>query len=391
MRPRPVVGKATVPDAVRRLLDKFEYPDRETPSQVVPILDTLGAADGLGAFVHLTRNATQSISASGELISWDVAGAVFGFGETVPTTTVTILQGGYYNIGVQFGWDTFQGGGTTTVQKNGVTVWPPADDPGLWSTAAGILFEGTAPAIDCVAGDTIGVHIDPDDASAQTLESATLAVYLVDRTPALDAWELVFVGDGDWGVVWDPNREVWWTSDFTNSIDPAFFERSTDGTTINSYTGWDSTSSRGMAYLDNFLWCTGFQERVYKVDPSDGSVDSWFSSGGVGLTVGGITSDGATLFFIEQDTDEIREVNTAGTLLNTDTFPTGHELVGIASDGANFWATTLTDTIIKMAGGTFTLLAEIEGPAQIATKNGCHYKDGYLYVMGEEGLYRRSV
>ena len=44
MRPRPVVGKATVPDAVRRLLDKFDYPDQEAPQQLVPILPTLGAS-----------------------------------------------------------------------------------------------------------------------------------------------------------------------------------------------------------------------------------------------------------------------------------------------------------------------------------------------------------
>lgn len=184
MRPRPVVGKATVPDAVRRLQDKFDYPDRESPQQVVPILDTLGAGVALGAFVHLTRNATQSIASVGEAISWDTLGlqGFSGFTETVPTTTVTIPQAGYYNIAVQFGWDSFTEGGTITVLKNGLTVWPPTDDPGLWSATDGQVFEGTAHSIECGPGDTLSVNVNPDDASAQNLASATLTAYLVDRT-----------------------------------------------------------------------------------------------------------------------------------------------------------------------------------------------------------------
>ena len=183
VRPRPVVGKATVPDAVRRLLDKFEYPDRESPTQVVPILPTLGGGAGTGAYIHLTRNATQSIASGGELISWDTLGlqGVSGFSQSVPTTTVTITQAGYYNIAVQLGWSSFDEGGTVTILKNGVSVWPPADDPGLWSTTDGQFFEGTAPAIDCKTSDVLTVNLNPDDASAQDLASGTLAVYLVDR------------------------------------------------------------------------------------------------------------------------------------------------------------------------------------------------------------------
>lgn len=183
MRPRPVVGKATVPEAVRRLLDKFEYPDRESLQQLVPILPTLGAAGGVGTYIHLTRNATQSIASAGEPISWDALGlqGFSGFTETVPTTTVTITQAGYYNIAVQLGWSSFTGGGTITVLKNGLVVWAPSDDPGLWSSTYGRFFEGTAHAIECKVGDTLSVNVNPDDASAQTLTSATLTTYLVDR------------------------------------------------------------------------------------------------------------------------------------------------------------------------------------------------------------------
>jgi len=185
VRPRPVVGKAAVPDAVRRLMDKFDYPDRESPTQVIPILPTLGGGSGTGAFVHLARNATQSIPSAGEAVSWDTLGlqGFSGFTETVPTTTVTVPFAGYYNIAVQFGWSSFTEGGTISILKNGATVWAPDDDPGLWSSTDGQLFEGTAHSIECAPGDTLSVNINPDDASAQTLASATLAAYLVDRAP----------------------------------------------------------------------------------------------------------------------------------------------------------------------------------------------------------------
>ncbi len=40
-----------MPEAVRRLLDKFDYPDRESPAQVIPILPTLGGGGGAPSVV----------------------------------------------------------------------------------------------------------------------------------------------------------------------------------------------------------------------------------------------------------------------------------------------------------------------------------------------------
>ena len=187
-------------EAVRRELRKFTplpvHEGRRSGEAPVPV--SQGGGGSVGAFIHLSRNATQSISSSGELISWDTEGlnGFSGFSVTVSTTTVTIPQDGYYNIGIQFGWSSFTGGGTMTVQRNGTTVWPPTDDPGLWSATDGQEFEGTAHSISCVSGDTIGVHINPDDASAQTLASATLAVYLVDRTADESGYRALVISDG---------------------------------------------------------------------------------------------------------------------------------------------------------------------------------------------------
>jgi len=173
--------------------DVFKFPRRKFNAEtaIIPnfryLEDYLGdlrddSAGSSGAFIHLTRAATQSIASGGALVSWDTAGSngLAVFTNTPTTTTVTIPKDGYYNIGVQLGWSSFTGGGTLTVQRNGATVWAPTDDPGLWTSTSASLFEGTAPAISCLAGDTIGVYINPDDASAQTLSTATLAVYLVD-------------------------------------------------------------------------------------------------------------------------------------------------------------------------------------------------------------------
>lgn len=155
--------------------------NRRRGESVLPV--SSGGGTGTGAFVHLTRTATQSISTAGEAISWDALGlqGISGFTETVPTTTVTVEQAGYYNIAVQLGWSSFTGGGTITILKNDLTVWPPSDDPGLWSSTDGQLFEGTAHSIECIPGDTLSVNVNPDDASAQTLASATFTAYLVDR------------------------------------------------------------------------------------------------------------------------------------------------------------------------------------------------------------------
>ena len=186
VRPRPVVGKAAVPDAVRRLMDKFDYPDRESPQQLVPVLPELAGAVGSGAFIHLSRGATQSIAVAGEPISWDTdVNRKSGFTAAVPQTAITIPLAGYYNVAIQAGWSSFTAGGSVWVvhTSGGIatTVWPPVDDPGLWTVTDGQLFEGTAPAVQCKGSDTIAVYIDADDASAQTLASATVAVYLVDR------------------------------------------------------------------------------------------------------------------------------------------------------------------------------------------------------------------
>lgn len=183
MRPRPVVGEAAVPEAVRRLMDNFDYPDRETPAQLVPIIAAAAGAGGLGAYTHLTRGATQSIASAGEPIEWDTQ-FIPPVGVSFSGTDIVIERRGYYNVDVGFDWSSFEGGGTVSVIRtrggSDATVWPPDDDPGMWTATDGTKFQGVAPAIPCRAGDILKVNINPDDASAQTLLTAVCVTYLVD-------------------------------------------------------------------------------------------------------------------------------------------------------------------------------------------------------------------
>ena len=393
VRPRPVVGKAAVPDAVRRLLDKFDYPDRGAPEQVVPILPTLGEGGGIGAFIHLARSATQSIDIAGEPISWDTAGVngFAGFTETVPTTTVTIEQAGYYNVGIQFGWDSFTDGGTVTVLKNGVTVWPPIQDPGLWSATDGQLFEGTAHSIPCVPGDTLSVNIDP--VSTETLESAVLAVYLVDQrvTVAASPWELVFEVD-NYGVVW--NGTHWWTGDDTDNVNPAMFQRDESGTVINSYAGWDTdatTRNRSICYDGTeFLYGVGGEEDVFQIDPSDGTTAKQFDILD-GNTHIGVEFKGGNLWITEQDDEVIYEYSVAGAKLSTTAFPTGRTLWNIAWDGSYWWGIAGSDGLLRM-DSSFSELEAVAGPLGIPISDGdLHHRNGFLYHMSTAGLWRRAI
>jgi hypothetical protein len=178
-------------EALRKELRKFTpLPVRENRRRGEAALPSSATAGGsVGAYIHLTRGATQSIASAGEAISWDTAYSLIpplGFATpTLPSTTVTVPTNGYYDIDLTLGWDTFVGGGTISIIRtrdgSDDTIWPPADDPGIWSATYGRTGSWVAPSIPLEAGDTIRVNVNPDDASAQTLVSATMATYLVDR------------------------------------------------------------------------------------------------------------------------------------------------------------------------------------------------------------------
>lgn len=150
-------------------------------------VDSVAQGDS-GAFVHFARGASQSIAVGGEAIEFDRLSVLgyAGFSSTpAPGETTTIPKAGYWNVDITAGWESFTGGGSVWVTRerggSEIVVYPPADDPGIWTADDGALFEETAAAIPCRVGDLIRVYIDADDASAQTLAKATASIYLVDR------------------------------------------------------------------------------------------------------------------------------------------------------------------------------------------------------------------
>jgi len=147
------------------------------------------AEPGTGAYVHLVSDDAQTVSVGGEAVEWDRYNNLITAFEFVvasfSATGITIPVAGYYNVAVTAEWDTHTAGGSVWVTRTStglpaVTVWPPAEDPGIWTATNGQRGSWEAPAIPFKAGDVMTVHIDHDAASTKDLSSATLAVYLVE-------------------------------------------------------------------------------------------------------------------------------------------------------------------------------------------------------------------
>jgi len=163
-------------------------------------VDAVAGAEN-GARIHLTRTATQSIGVGGEAIDWDtshIPPVGFDGATPLPRSDLPVALVGYYNVHVTLGWASWTGGGSVWVtrERDGAeqTMWPPADDPDVWTAIGASRFSNTAPAIPCRAGDLIRVYVDAEDASAQDLASATLALYLVERAPDVTGPILVTPG-----------------------------------------------------------------------------------------------------------------------------------------------------------------------------------------------------
>lgn len=189
-------AEAAQADALRTLIRRFQALDElgGNLGTVDPV--TVGvrgaASSGLsGAFVHLERGATQSIAAAGEAISWDLLGLLGAeeWSSILLGTDIIIPKPGYYDVAVSMVWGTFTEGGNIKIQRTraGVTldVWPPANNLSWVATDGAEFTTEVAKAISCRAGDILKVILDPDDASAQNMASATVDVELVEHSPAI--------------------------------------------------------------------------------------------------------------------------------------------------------------------------------------------------------------
>ena len=378
--------------------DRHTHDGEDFQEQITIIRETVeqqsDSGAGTGAYVHLLRSTTQEISVGGEPVEWtdNFLAPPFEFQVVLPGSDVTVTKPGYYDVTVWFGWDGVSPGGTVQVvrERAGVetVVWPPASTPGNWESSNARMFEGTAHEIPFLPDDIIRVVVDHGQGAPEDLEYAVFAAGLVDRIPG-DGWELVYLVD-NYGVAWDGSS--WWTTDNGDNVTPALFERSPDGTALNSYANYDTNGNpdrcRGIVYANGKLWAVGNDELVYEIDPADGTTDGTFSTGGSGTEVHGIAFDGTSLFITEQEDDEIREFNFAGTLQSTSSFPAGRELRDLTWNGSGWWATTTTEEIILM-DSAFAEVTSIIGPT--TDNEGCHFKDGLLYVMTPTGLYRKAL
>ena len=183
-------GQDAAYEALRRMLRKFTPLDDNrggtaiegaTPAPAPPQGGTSS-----GAYIHLSRAATQTIPVGGTPIEFDTLGALghAGFTSPTPGTETRIPVAGYWDVNIATAWDTWRKGGSVWVTRtrNGaeVTVWPASISDEA-AASAGRRFVDLAADIPCEPGDILRVYVDADDASAQTLAWAACSFRLVDR------------------------------------------------------------------------------------------------------------------------------------------------------------------------------------------------------------------
>lgn len=164
---------------------------------------TSSQAPVTAAYIHLTRNASQTIAVSGEEVSWDKLHPLIspvGFPEpTLPVTEVEIPLEAYYGVKFESEWTSYTGGGTVEVRRerngNTVRVWPTDDDPGLWTATNGDRFTDIA-VVPCKPGDKLSVFLDHDDVSTQDLAKATLTIWKIETSRLPQLYEEVILAAG---------------------------------------------------------------------------------------------------------------------------------------------------------------------------------------------------
>lgn len=242
---------------------------------------------------------------------------------------------------------------------------------------------------DVERGDAITVATDTD---LPVLSGGETVMQLVEPQigRANELWELVFVVE-NFGITWDGTN--WWTTDHAHDVDPALFRRDVDGTVLDSYSGYDTASTkknRGIVFDGADLRGVANQERCWRIDTSDGStIDSFAVSGDTTESQIDITFDGTDLWITEASKRIIRRFSTDGTLQETIDHPTGRTVGGIAWTGEDFWVADGDAKELVRIATDGTEIEAIPGPRGVSL-NGVEIRDGDLYVMTDGGLYRRQ-
>ena len=164
-----------------------------------------------GAYIALTRNATQTIAIAGEAISWDTVHPLIdplaftdpeeaGSDITLPLTVIAVPYDAYYGVKVELKWASHTSGGTVEIRRTRATVaarlWPTDDDPGIWTATDGQIFTDFA-VIPCLVGDTLSVYLDHDDGgSTQDLASAQLMIYKIETTALRQLYKTAVMTSG---------------------------------------------------------------------------------------------------------------------------------------------------------------------------------------------------
>lgn len=274
--------------------ERHDHGDDTLQEQITIILNRLdeqepsiGAAAS-GAYLHLSREATQTIGVGGAPISWDTQSPLLGrfeFVLSVPTAEITIGKTGYYGFYIELRWLTFTGGGDVWITRTraGVEtqVWPRSNTPGAWSDTNGDEFVEIAYGIPLRQGDIIQIHVDHNDGSSQELEDAVLAVGLIDRVDKetiLDTYEEAVLADRPLAY-WRLDEISGTTAeDFAGHQDGPFDATYTDSPDLNQAGIMADGSGSPSVGFDGTKHVAGQDWEPLDLTSGSFSIEAWFNA-----------------------------------------------------------------------------------------------------------------
>jgi hypothetical protein len=189
------------------------------------------------------------------------------------------------------------------------------------------------------------------------------------------------------GLTWDGTNL--WNADFNSNtnykLDPS------DGSLISSFTSpTGGTNASDLAWDGTNLWQAGWDGFIYKIDPSDGTTLDTLA--GPTTSLSGLTWDGTNLRLASSGTDLIYRVDPSdGTVLDSFASP-GPVPRGLAWDGTNLWnADWSTELIYKLDPSDGTVLDSFPTPS--ADPESLTWDGTYLWLTdtGTHTIYKLEV
>lgn len=152
-----------------------------------PASGAIGAGGSSGAFIHLTRDVTQSIPATGGLVEWTKINSQSSFRNLVtPMMSVSVEVERFYAVELSFDFASWTGASSVVLRKDGTRIFPPSEHEGTWNVSAtNGRFSATVVGLEFSFGEGLEVFVDHGDSGPQDITSARLSFASMDRKRAV--------------------------------------------------------------------------------------------------------------------------------------------------------------------------------------------------------------